>query len=356
MSSITNTDQLFTTLVPQLPGETETFNRGCSSFFGEAERTCRPPNGLFAVGISTDNRCVGDSVACQKLNQDKCLITTSNGETINSPNVAWNIPGEKVTLTDFERIKPTFKNVNCQYKVSDFDTNEKVELLRDKIITSNEQLGELGKVALDTNNPFYTRVLEFYCTLPSEENSSDINGTKLVNAPVCQQWRQNDLKAYSLAGISYCRSNTEEACNCINRSVENLIPKGLGSSEPQCWYPPCQNSENFIIPEDILNSQANCNVTICNTVAKFYARENINVNRFIQDVNCLGPNNRELPKQSNGLPVGVSYSGSAQNKGSKFEDHVNDPINKTVILISSLVIGITILLVVFIFAFKRKRK
>lgn len=86
---------------------------------------------------------------------------------------------------------------------------------------------------------------------------------------------------------NYCIRNNTDDCKCINRTSNddyNKLKQGNPFSDT-CWYIPCANSDNFLVPSEFSKSSS-CPNNICQIVYDISQAHNVDIEDNKNDINC----------------------------------------------------------------------
>jgi len=96
----------------------------------------------------------------------------------------------------------------------------------------------------------------------------------------CRNWRSNNIDDADTAQNDYCNDNSDDpTCSCYNRDNNEVyqIVSGIdedgnvtNSYNAGCWYKPCTQPSNYLVPSELINDNPPCpsETKICTSINK----------------------------------------------------------------------------------------
>lgn len=174
---------------------------------------------------------------------------------------------------------------------------------------------------------------------------------------LCRQWAAANVPLADNAYNNYCDIYDTPDCSCVNRRLntvyESIKTSGLSNVNDNCWYLPCQDTSQYLVPSNI--SSQSCPSAICQQVqAAINTSGQVNFGPVTESQNCtfVGPSSNSSNTNTTGgggtvNPPVVPPSTGATTTPSSFWDKYKWWI---------IGLGIVILLIVIVFVVLKARK
>jgi hypothetical protein len=234
----------------------------------------------------TDNWVSVDS--CNDIGQQTCCPVDSSIcpvlAGVNPSNVSFTNPGACYN-------NDSTCQVSCVYPLDAFNN---VDAVNDYI----------GNFTLD-NSDYNQVLMPAFCsqqvgTCPldpitgdSQTGCSRFTSTE-DDGTICRAWAglAANKQWADASMIQYCRNNPNGSeCGCINRN-SNPVYNSLKVGNPYndgCWWIPCANIQNFLVPSDLqisAEASAACPQYICEQVVNIYNNSDLSGENISQYINC----------------------------------------------------------------------
>lgn len=231
----------------------------CSVFTPEAQ--CNLTNGIRDWQLGKVSCCGGFCTAqpvCASPSSANCDIGNSSTNQTPLLNVEWN------------GYPP---NILCHFDASKIDTPAQIQKFMSKF-------GEDDSL------------LDYYCTrqvgtCPNEWSSCSRLKSIGEDGNVCRQWFETQPFGIQDSTIQdYCLKHNSNDCKCVNRSKQPsyIQLKRSQSINDGCWYVPCADSANYLVPTHLQNPT--CPNQICQTVIDVAEANSVNIDNIKSDIVC----------------------------------------------------------------------
>lgn len=285
---------------------------GCAPFNGDIPPCNVNPGGLLDWAFVYNCNCnLSNGLFCSQVDTNLCPIITGLPPTptwVSNIDAGWNGGSDDPNPLTNGRL------INCPYLKDNFNTPNAV-------LTWLDTFGIDGSPNFDNPvnaNAFNDVIMPHYCGLFTTEckpypitatggtacttgrmGCSNLNSTKTDVG--CRVWFNTLPPPERDAFIgTFCETgggtgNTggicANDCLCANRA-DDLIYQAFESASPPtldaCWYKPCQQSEQYLIPSPQIILPGSCPSTICqqNIFIEGGTGNNVNINIAKATISC----------------------------------------------------------------------
>lgn len=244
-------------------------------------------------------------------------LTTPTGKICGGVDTSMcpKIGGDNAIRAFWENNDKNDKTVVCTYNLNSATKSiDSINQWHNNFFTGSRTTPETIK---KSENDYNTKILKSYCSGISKNcKVQDIKtggGIIEQNKPeecsmffdvgypgdICRTWANSGASNSSLkthineAYNTFCsnakiQGKDPNECGCINRADdpsynalvkgEEDLPTGSGGlGNPGCWYGPCIDYTNYLIPYDTISNKNCPSVTICNNIITMYETGNIDI-------------------------------------------------------------------------------
>jgi hypothetical protein len=234
----------------------------CSIF--STEHKCLSSNGIqdWEIPNDPDEKCCGglcrNQPVCAHPDKNECFIGLSSSKEDPLVEYGW------------DKKAPMLK---CVYNLDKINT-------RSQLNAFNAKFG--------VNNDVEAR----YCTQRVNTCPNDLNScSRLMSigegGDLCRSWFEKQPASIKDATIqNYCLRNDTDDCKCVNRFNKQsyISMKGAKGINDGCWYIPCSNKSNYLVPSHLQNPT--CPDKMCDILFEFGKTENVSFDDVKNDITC----------------------------------------------------------------------
>lgn len=201
------------------------------------------------------------------------------------------------------------------------------------IVNSDYERGIFTGTPITYANPGAVcgEIVADWCYKPDPDDSQ--RRIRMITNAKCREWAANDPFANNAKMLTYCLNNpTDGACKCVNREdkdsadydtymkIYNLVSPQ--TTNAGCWYPPCRDTINNLIPSQFLDPTG-CPTIVCQNIIDVLDSSDVNMDNVSQFLNCsvsggTTPTDSSLADLTPATPIPADNGGStpADNGGS----------------------------------------
>jgi hypothetical protein len=234
----------------------------CSIF--SPEHGCLSTNGIqdWQIPNDPDEKCCGgfcrNQPVCTHPDKDECFIGLSSSNDNPLIDYGW------------DRKAPMLK---CVYDLDKINTRVQLNAFNNKFGVDNDVE---ARYCTQKVNTCPNKMVECSRLLSIGEGGD-----------MCRSWFENQPVSMKDATIqNYCLRNDTEDCKCVNRFNKQsyLSMKGAKGINDGCWYIPCSNKSNYLVPSHLQNPK--CPDKMCEILFQFGQTQKVSFDDVKNDVTC----------------------------------------------------------------------
>lgn len=268
-------------------------------------------------------------------------------DTSICPIIGDSVKSEWATTGGFCPSKPL---VECNYNASTFSYNDIIEYKR--LFCTNDKCQD--------NKNYNEIIAPTFCYQQTGDcPTNPSTGNKWPECPnilmpiidkensgkECQNWSTNNPSISDQTMMNYCSTRlSDPICNCINKdnsAVYNYINNGMqlsGNYSPACWYSPCFNSGNYLVPSNLNNVE--CPSQVCTRVNEII--RTIPTNLTVEELQ------NELSCEVTVTPIPINQNNSITTNNNSSSSSTSDNSSIWIIIVIVLIIIIIVLIMLYV--------